>query len=75
MGLDAASVMYGPMVMVARDERKEWLTLALTEDLSESFTVNKEGAYPRLFYEGMEFIPMYAAHEMAYHTYFRICYR
>ena len=75
MGLDAASVMYGPMVMVARDERKEWLTLALTEDLSESFTVNKEGAYPRLFYEGLEFIPMYAAHEMAYHTYFRICYR
>ena len=74
-GLDAASVMYGPYVMTAKSSRRDWITLNLSADPAQDFQVRKKGAYPRLHYEDLEFIPMCYAHDMPYHTYFRIRYR
>jgi uncharacterized membrane protein len=64
--------MYGPLVMVAKDNSKEWITLTLTPDLKECFSISSQGDMPVLDYCGTEFIPMYAAYNVNYHTYFKI---
>ena len=74
-GLDAASILYGPIVMAALNDKKEWMTLNLTDKPEDCFAVDRSLPYPRLFYEDLEFIPLYMAHDVSYHTYFRIRYR
>lgn len=71
-GLDAASVMYGPMVMVAKCASTDWMCLRLPENAADGFTLDTEEGSPVLHYEDLEFIPMYLAHHMPYHTYFKI---
>lgn len=70
--LPAASVMYGPLVMVAENNSPDWITLTLTPDLKDDFTVIWNNKRPELDYGGLKFIPMYAAHHINYHTYFKI---
>lgn len=72
LDLPVASVKYGPLVMVALSNKKDWITLTLTPDIERNFKVNRYGAYPTLDYHGLTFIPMYAAHDVNYHTYFKI---
>ncbi len=71
-GLPVASVLYGPLVMVALSEDTETKTLVLKPDLSASFTVSHKGDMPVLESQGLAFVPMYAAHEVGYHVYFKI---
>lgn len=70
-GMPAASVMYGPLVMAAHHEGTEWLTLRLMPDLEDSFEIER-GEMPLLWYDDLKFLPMYAAHNIPYHTYFKI---
>lgn len=72
LDLPVASVKYGPLVMVGVSDKKDWITLTLTPDIERNFKVNRYGPYPTLDYHGMTFIPMYAAHNVNYHTYFKI---
>ncbi len=72
LDLPVASVKYGPLVMVGISSKKDWITLTLTPDIERNFTVNRYGPYPTLDYHGMTLIPMYAAHNVDYHTYFKI---
>lgn len=66
-----ASIFYGPILMVGKDNSTNWITLNLnTSDLSQSikptdtpmnFTVN-----------GVTLVPMYTAYNFRYHAYFII---
>ena len=71
-GQEAASVLYGPFVMVALSEDTETKTLVLKPHLAESFRTAREGSMPVLYSQGLKFVPMYAAHEVGYHVYFKI---
>ena len=73
-GSEVASVCYGPYVMVCTDDRQNWINLSCLPDLSDCFDVawDAENSYPVLVYFGLRFIPMYAAHNTRYHTYFKI---
>lgn len=71
-GSKVASVMYGPLVMVALCEDTQWQELLVGPDLAEDFAVNWEDGKPRLDYFGLRFVPMYEAHEVGYHTYLKI---
>ena len=68
-GSTVASIMYGPMVMVAKDERElytpmNWYTVALSDNLEDSISV-VTGAdseqVPHLTTNGLQFYPMYDA--------------
>lgn len=72
LDLPVASIMYGPLVMVAKDNSKEWITLILTPNLEECFSISHCGDMPVLDYFGLEFVPMYAAYNINYHTYVKI---
>ncbi len=72
LDLPVASVMYGPFVMVAENSSPDWITLTLSPDLQNDFTVVWKDKMPMLSYESLKFIPMYAAHHIDYHTYFKI---
>jgi hypothetical protein len=67
-----ASILYGPFVMVACSSIKEWITLTLSPDMKEDFIITWQEGMPVLWYEELHFIPMYAAHHVDYHTYFKI---
>ncbi len=67
-----ASVMYGPLVMVAKDSTKTMKTLILSENLSDSIKVDTASLLPKLTINNMEFAPMYDAADYAYSTYFKI---
>lgn len=67
-----AAVMYGPLVMVALDDRQEWLTLVLSENPEQDFTITWNGEQPELVYQDLHFVSMYSAHHTNYHTYFKI---
>ncbi len=71
-GLEAASILYGPLVMAAMHPSTEWITLNLPENLSDAFDISNEDGHPVLYYEDLKLIPMYLAHGIPYHTYFRI---
>ncbi len=73
-GSAVASILYGPFVMVTEDSSTEWLKLKTLSNPGESFTPgwDEEQDYPVLTSYGRRFIPMYAAHNMHYHTYFKI---
>ena len=71
-GNTVASILYGPLVMVALSEDTETKTLVLKPDLASSFEVSHRGTMPVLKSQGLTFVPMYAAHEIGYHVYFEI---
>lgn len=70
----AASIMYGPIVMVAKDSNQEWTTLNLAPQLTNSITVNPSDDLRKLSLStaGLEFIPMFMAHNLSYTTYFKV---
>lgn len=70
-GYPAASLMYGPLVMTALSGRKDWITLNLPPVLEDAFECRWD-TMPVLWYDDLEFIPSYAAHNQPYHTYFKI---
>ncbi|MCD7776150.1 MAG: glycoside hydrolase family 127 protein, partial [Firmicutes bacterium] len=69
-----AALMYGPFVMVVRDERRDYITLSVPEDLNGALTpsFNREAKSFVISGLGHQFFPIYMAHEMPYHTYFKI---
>ncbi|MDF2872374.1 MAG: putative glycosylase [Anaerocolumna sp.] len=72
-GYPVASIMYGPLVMVAVNDTKEFLTLTFGPELEEYFLPDWSSyPYPCLNFKGLNFIPMFTAHNMSYHTYFKI---
>ena len=72
LDLPVASIFYGPFVMVGCSSLKEWITLILSPDIKEDFSIAWQEGIPVLSYEELRFIPMYAAHHVDYHTYFKI---
>ena len=61
-----AALLYGPFVMVTEDPSKEYLTLdadSRPEPLPDRFALS---------FSGRTFIPMYEAHGIPYHTYFKL---
>ena len=70
--MPVASVLYGPFVMVADSSVKDWIMLTLTSDLTKDFRVEWIEGVPFLFYGDLRFLPMYLAHHVDYHTYFKI---
>lgn len=72
LDLPVASILYGPFAMVALNSSKEWITLILSPELHRDFIIAWKEGMPTLSYDGLFFIPMYAAHHGDYHTYFKI---
>ncbi|MCI9447373.1 MAG: hypothetical protein HFH36_08265 [Lachnospiraceae bacterium] len=72
----AASVMYGPFVMAAKNDSTEWQNLVLPENLEDLIEVgtNEENGFPTLSASGYSFAPMFAPEYAteAYHTYFKV---
>ena len=64
--------MFGPLVMTALSEQTDWIRLHLPEKPEDAFTIRWEDM-PVLWYHDLKFVPSYAAHNSAYHTYFQIC--
>lgn len=81
-GSTVASLMYGPLVMVAKDDRDtyrpmNWYTVVLSENLEESVEVvtgpdAEDGAVPHLVTNGLNFYPMYDAYNYRYHAYVKV---
>lgn len=71
-----ASVMYGPFVMAAKDSSKDWITLKLSANLSDSIKTgtNTANGFPTLTANGYNFAPMFAPEyaTSAYHAYFKV---
>lgn len=75
-----ASLMYGPIVMVAKDTRinyepMNWYKLVLSDNLSESVKVvtgTDEKEVPHLTTNGLDFYPMYDAYNYRYHAYVKV---
>ena len=79
-GSTVASLMYGPIVMVAKDTRinyepMNWYKLVLSDNLSESVKVvtgTDEKEVPHLTTNGLDFYPMYDAYNYRYHAYVKV---
>lgn len=73
-GTPCAAIKYGPFVMVAKDSRRDFITLDLPEDIEGEFTpsINREAGQFTLVGHGVILLPMYRAHHFPYHTYFKI---
>ena len=77
-----ASLMYGPLVMVAQDDRDtyepmNWYTVVLSENLEDSVEVitgpdAEDGSVPNLVTNGLNFYPMYDAYNYRYHAYVKV---
>lgn len=71
-----ASLMYGPFVMAARSNSRNWNTLILPEDLEEAFQVsyNPVNGFPILANKDFNFFPMFAPEfsTNSYHAYFKV---
>lgn len=71
-----ASVMYGPFVMAARNNSRNWKTLILPENIEEVFQVfyNPVNGFPILTYKDYSFLPMFAPEfsTNSYHAYFKV---
>ena len=71
-GACVGAVLYGPLVMVAPDERTQFLPVHLQ---AKYFTAEWKDGRPVLHYaagdQKLDLIPMYEAHDMAYHVYFK----
>ena len=64
--------MYGPLVMAALHPGTDWITLNLPPVTEDAFVMKKKAGIPVLWYDDLPFVPMYAAHNTPYHTYFKI---
>ena len=53
-------------------KRQDWITLNLPPTVEDAFILKKETGIPVLWYDDLKFIPMFAAHNIPYHTYFKI---
>lgn len=79
-GDTVASVMYGPIVMAAKDTRDtyipmNWYKLVLGDNLEESIQVitgADSGEVPHLRANGIDFYPMYDADDYRYHAYVKV---
>ncbi len=74
-GEPVAALMYGPFVMVTKDDSRSFMTLSLPEDLNDGtfkVSANDEAGSYCLVGAGHVFLPMYKAHGFPYHTYFKI---
>ena len=79
-GSTVASLMYGPIVMVAKDTRinyepMNWYKLVLSDNMSESVKVvtgTDEKEVPHLTTNGLDFYPMYDAYNYRYHAYVKV---
>ncbi len=80
-GSVVASLMYGPMVMVARDTNSRytamnWYTLNLNDtNLDAAVSIEEPagtGSVPHLVAEGLDFYPMYDAYNYRYHAYVKL---
>lgn len=71
-----ASVMYGPFVMAAKDNSKDWITLKLSANLPDSIKTgtNTANGFPTLTSNGYTFAPMFAPEyaTSSYHAYFKV---
>ncbi|MCD7782668.1 MAG: glycoside hydrolase family 127 protein [Firmicutes bacterium] len=73
-GTPVAALMYGPFVMVTADERRDFITLTVPEDINGALTpsINREAGSFLISGLGHQFFPIYMAGDMPYHTYFKI---
>lgn len=80
-GAEVASLMYGPMVMVAKDDRSSyipmnWYTLSLSDtNLVETAQIETPAggdSTPHLVVDGLNFYPMYDAYNYRYHAYVKL---
>lgn len=80
-GSQVASLMYGPIVMVAKDTNSRytamnWYTLSLTDanlkQAVEIVTPVGSGEVPHLKADGLDFYPMYDAYNYRYHAYVKL---
>ena len=79
-GSTVASLMYGPIVMVARDTNSSytamnWYNIVLSSRLSESVDVvvgADAESVPELTTNGLQFYPMYDAYNYRYHAYVKV---
>ena len=79
-GSTVASIMYGPLVMVAKDDRDSyipmnWYTVALSANLEDSISVvtgTDSEQVPHLTTNGLQFYPMYDAYNYRYHAYVKV---
>lgn len=80
-GSVVASLMYGPLVMVAKDDRStyvpmNWYTLSLNDSNLNSAVEIVEpagtGKTPHLVADGLDFYPMYVAYNYRYHAYVKL---
>lgn len=79
-GDTVASLMYGPLVMVAKDDRDtyvpmNWYKVVLGDDLTETVEVvtgADEDEAPHLQTNGLHFYPMYDAYNYRYHAYVKV---
>lgn len=81
-GSTVASLMYGPLVMVAQDDRDtyrpmNWYTVVLSENLEDTVEVvtgpdAEDGSVPHLVTNGLHFYPMYDAYNYRYHAYVKV---
>ena len=71
---EVASVCYGPFVMTTLSDSEDWIDIYSLPTPSESFTSDwdEENGWPTLTGYGRKYIPMYAAHNVKYHTYFKL---
>lgn len=67
-----ASILYGPFVMVGLSKSQSPLTLILSGNIEEGFERLENFNF---HYFGLKLIPMYQAHHVSYHTYFKIKFR
>ena len=73
-GKTVASVMYGPLVMVAKSSDKNFLELTLDPNLESLIKVVNvdENNIVSIESNNLNFVPMYSAYNFEYHTYFKI---
>lgn len=69
-GAEAASVLYGPFVMVTENSESAYLTLPKNTEFCAE--INREAGSFYITGAGRLFIPIYRAHGRPYHTYFKL---
>ena len=79
-GDTVASLMYGPIVMVAKDtessyQEMNWKKLVLSDNLEETVDIVTKAdgeTVPHLKTNGIDFYPMYDAYNYRYHAYVKV---
>lgn len=75
-GAEVASMMYGPFVMAAQNDSRDWQSLVLPKNLEDYVTIstNQENGFPVLSTNGYTFAPMFAPEyaTQPYHAYLKV---